>query len=209
MARVGLLGGTFNPPHLGHLVLAQEVHAQLGLDRIELVPLHTPTHKEAPGDPGPEVRVELCRLAIGDDPRFRVNPIEVERGGPSYTVATLAAIRAMCPSDELTFIVGGDQAQALPTWNEPERVLSLATLAVGERTGVKRQDIAARLAGLAPPDRLQFFDMPRLDISSSAIRRRVADGRPIRYLVPDAVAQAITDRSLYREVAEDPLRSTA
>lgn len=205
MARVGILGGTFNPPHVGHLVMAQEAHAQLGLDRVLWIPNGTPPHKEAPDDPGAAVRLELCRAAIGDDDRFAVSAFEVERAGPSYTVDTLAAIRATSPSDELTFIVGGDQAQALPTWREPSRVLSLARLGVAERTGVRRQDLAERLSTVAGPDRYAFFDMPRIDVSSSLVRRRLADGRPVRYLVPDAVLAEIRGRGLYRVGA----RSTA
>lgn len=209
MASIGLLGGTFNPPHLGHLLMAQEAWSQLGLDRVELMPVHTPPHKEAVGDPGPEVRLELCRLAVGDDPRLSVSAFEVERPGPSWTVATLAAIRETSPQDELTFIVGGDQAQALPTWREPQRVLELARLAVAERSGVRRQDIVERLDGLCDAARITFFDMPRMDVSSSEVRTRVAAGRPVRYLVPDAVARAIAARSLYLEGVAVPPRSTA
>jgi nicotinate-nucleotide adenylyltransferase len=209
VARIGLLGGTFNPPHIGHLVMAQEALDQLDLDRVELVPVHTPPHKEAMGDPGPEKRLALTREAVGDDPRFVVNDVEVRRGGPSFTVDTLDEIHATNPGDELTFIVGGDQALALPTWREPERVLSLARLAVGEREGVRRQDIATRVAKVAAPERVVFFDMPRLDVSSSVIRRRVAEGRPVRWLVPDAVAHAIDAQRLYRGVVATPSGGSA
>jgi nicotinate-nucleotide adenylyltransferase len=198
MASIGILGGTFNPPHLGHVVCAQEAVAQLGLDRVVLMPVAVPPHKEAADDPGAAVRVELCRLAAGDDPRLSVSTLEVDRGGPSYTADTLREIHATGPGDDLTFIVGGDMAFSLPTWREPEAVLSLATLAVAERSGVRREDIAQRLAPLGGADRVRFFDMPRLDVSSSDIRRRVAAGQPIRYLVPDAVAIEIEARDLYR-----------
>src|SRR3712207_648886 len=103
MPRVGILGGTFNPPHVGHLVMAQEAHAQLGLDRVVLMPVARPPHKEAPDDPGAEVRYELCRRAIGQDERFAVSRLELDRGGPSYTVDTLREIHASAPGDELTF----------------------------------------------------------------------------------------------------------
>ena len=118
--------------------------------------------------------------------------------GRSYTVDTLKRLHESSPADELTFIMGGDMAYALPTWHEPEAVLSLATLGVAEREGVGRADITEHLAGLAGADRIRFFDMPRLDISSSLIRRRVAAGQPIRYLVPDAVADYIDSEGLYR-----------
>jgi nicotinate-nucleotide adenylyltransferase len=195
---VGLLGGTFNPPHLGHLVCGQEACAQLALDRVVLMPVHAPPHKEAERDPGVEHRVELCRRAVAGDERFSVSRLEADTPGRSYTVDTLRRLHESSPEDELTFIMGGDMAHALPTWHQPEAVLKLATLGVAEREGIRRADIVQHLAGLAGADRLRFFDMPRLDISSSEIRRRVAAGRPIRYLVPDAVAAYIESEGLYR-----------
>ena len=202
MARVGLLGGTFNPPHLGHLVCAQEAYVQLGLDRVLLVPTYVPPHKVAEGDPGVEHRVAMCRAAVAGDPRLDVCLAEVRRGGPSFTVDTLRTLHADAPGDELTFIVGGDMAHSLPTWREPEAVLALATLGVAEREGLSRAAIAEQLAGLAgAPERLRFFDMPRMDISSSLIRRRVAAGRPVRYLVPDAVDAQIARERLYGAAA--------
>ena len=123
--------------------------------------------------------------------------MELDRPGPSWTVDTLRAIHATAPGDELTFIVGGDQAHGLPTWREPEAVLALATLAVAERAGVRRDDVRTRLAGLEGAERVAFFDMPRIDISSSDIRRRVAARRPIRHLVPRAVATYIGEQGLY------------
>lgn len=198
MARVGILGGTFNPPHIAHLVCAQEARAQLGLDRVVLMPVHTPPHKEVVADPGAAVRLALCQAAAEGDPGLEVSALEVDRGGPSWTVDTLRAIHARAPGDELTFIVGGDQAQGLPTWRAPAEILERAVLAVAEREGILREDVRARLEDLAPEDRLVFFDMPRIDISSSQLRRRVAAGRPIRHLVPERVAELIAERGLYR-----------
>jgi nicotinate-nucleotide adenylyltransferase len=199
MARIGILGGTFNPPHVGHLVMAQEAQDQLGLDRVDLMPVHTPPHKELQDDPGAAVRAELCRLAVGDDPRLRVSTFEVDRPGPSYTVQTLRELAAASPEDELTFIVGGDMAHSLPTWREPAELLQLATLAVAERAGIRREDIAERLRGLAASgDRVRFFDMPRIDLSSSDIRRRAREGRPVRHLVAPGVARYVDAHGLYR-----------
>jgi nicotinate-nucleotide adenylyltransferase len=197
VARVGLLGGTFNPPHTGHLVCAQEAVSQLGLDRALLVPVHAPPHKELPADPGAEARVAMCRLAVEGNPQLGVSLVDVERPGPSYTVDTLEALAG---EDDLTFIVGGDMAWSLPTWREPERILSLARLGVAERDGVLRADILDHLTAALPvaADRIDFFDMPRLDISSSSIRRRVAAGLPIRYLVPDTVAGYVETEGIYR-----------
>ncbi|MBB4663822.1 nicotinate-nucleotide adenylyltransferase [Conexibacter arvalis] len=199
--RVGILGGTFNPPHLAHLVCAQEAHSQLGLDRVLLMPAGEPPHKTvAPGDPSPEQRFELCRLAVAGDERFEVSRIELERPGRSYTADTLRLLHERAPEDELVFIVGGDMAASFPSWREPEAVLSLATLAVAERRGSKRDAIERALEPLAGSERVTYFDMPRIDLSSSELRARVAQGRPIRYLVPDAVAEAIAAEGLYHGV---------
>jgi nicotinate-nucleotide adenylyltransferase len=198
---VGLLGGTFNPPHVAHLVCAMEARDQLGLDEVRLVVAGVPPHKEVPDDPGVEVRLELCRLAAEGEPGLEVSRVEADRPGPSYTVDTLRALHDEAPEDDLTFIVGGDMAYALPTWREPEAVLELARLAVAEREGVRRADILERLTGAGlpgVPERISFFEIPRLDVSSSQLRRRVAAGRPIRHLVPQAVADRIASLGLYR-----------
>ncbi len=197
MALVGILGGTFNPPHVAHLVCASEAADQLGLERVLLMPAAIPPHKEMPADPGGEERLELCRLAVAGEERLDVCPLEVERGGRSYTVDTL---EALADEDELTFIVGGDMAWSLPEWREPERVLELARLGVAEREGVRPADILDHLASALPAAaaRIDFFDMPRLDISSTELRRRVAEGRPIRHLVPAAVAEYVAEQGLYR-----------
>ncbi len=199
--RVGLLGGTFNPPHIGHLVCASQALGQLGLDRILLVPVHEPPHKGIEIDPGVAHRVELCRLAVAGDEQLDVSLSDADVPGPSYTVDTLRRLHERSPGEQLTFIVGGDMALSLPTWREPEAILELAEVAVAEREGIRRIDIIDRLTGL-PADRIHFFDMPRLDVSSSLIRRYVATGRPIRHLVPEGVERYIADAGLYR--AEDP-----
>jgi nicotinate-nucleotide adenylyltransferase len=204
VSAVGILGGTFNPPHLGHLVCAQEALVQLGLDRVVLMPVARPPHKEARDDPGPQARAVLCDLAVAGDPRLEVSRLEVERGGASFTVDTLRELHARAPEQDLSFIVGGDMAESLPSWREPEAVLRLARLAVAERSGVRRDDIAHRLAPLHTGDRVRFFDMPRIDISSSLVRSHVAAGRPVRYLVPDAVAEEIERRGYYRQLAGRP-----
>jgi nicotinate-nucleotide adenylyltransferase len=195
--RLGLLGGTFNPPHIGHLVCATHALDELELDRVLLVPVNQPPHKAAEADPGVEHRVELCRRAVAGNEQLDVSLVDAEVPGPSFTVGTLSRLHDRCPGDQLTFIVGGDMAFSLPTWREPEAILELAELGVAEREGVRRTDIVERLSGLGT-DNVRFFDMPRLDISSSQIRRMVAGGRSIRYLVPDAVADYIEHEGLYR-----------
>jgi nicotinate-nucleotide adenylyltransferase len=195
--RLGILGGTFNPPHIGHLICAQEAHTQLELDRIVLMPAGVPPHKQVEADPGVEARYSLCRAAVEGDERFVVSRQELDRPGRSFTVDTLRALHDHSPQDDITFIAGGDMARSLPSWREPEAVLSLATLAVAERAAAKRDAIVAAIAPLAGSERVRFFDMPRVDVSSSLVRERVKAGRPIRYFVPDAVADAIAQNDWY------------
>jgi nicotinate-nucleotide adenylyltransferase len=195
--RLGILGGTFNPPHLGHLIAAQEAHHQLGLDRVLLIPARIPPHKPVEHEPGAEHRLELCRRAVGSDPRFAVSDLELARPGPSYTVDTLEELHSQTPDSQLFLIVGGDVAAGLPRWHEPERVLSLATVAVARRRGTARSAVNQALARIAGGDRAEFFQMPRIGLSSTMVRRRVRAGAPIKYLVPDAVASYIDEHQLY------------
>jgi nicotinate-nucleotide adenylyltransferase len=195
--RVGILGGAFNPPHIGHLVCAQEALVQLELEKVVFMPFGQPPHRELEADPGAEARVELVELAIAGDPRFEVSRLEVDRSGPSYTADTLRELRDKAVDDELFLILGGDQAAALARWHEPEAVLSLATVAVVERSNWSRNAIGITLSRLPGANRIRYLDMPILQVSSSAIRRRVAAGRPIRYLVPDTVVEHIEKKKLY------------
>jgi nicotinate-nucleotide adenylyltransferase len=198
LSQVGILGGGFNPPHIGHLILAQEALGQLGLDRVLLMPYGEPSHRVLDDDPGADVRLALCELAVGDDERFAVSRVEVDRGGPVYTVDTLRELSASSPDDSLVLLLGGDQAASLRTWRSPEEVLSLvAVVAVAERDEWRRAEIVERLGPLCSEERLRFFDMPRIDISSSMIRLRARAGRPIRYLVPDKVARFVDTEGLY------------
>lgn len=184
--------------------MAQAALEELELDRVVLMPASKPPHKEVRDDPGGEIRAGLCRLAVAGDPRLEVSTLEVARGGRSYTVDTLRELHDRDPDHALTFIVGGDMAQSVPTWHEPRALLALARLGVAERAGIRRQDILQRLAPLGSDDRVDFFDMPRIDIASSDVRRRAAEGRSLRYLVPDGVADAIAARGLYRPPAGRP-----
>jgi nicotinate-nucleotide adenylyltransferase len=197
--RLGILGGTFNPPHLGHLVCAQEAYRALELDRVLLVPARIPPHKPVEHEPGPEHRLELCRLAVCDDDRFEVSDIELGRDGPSYTVDTLQELTSKASTSELFLIVGGDIAVGLPRWRDPERVLDLATLAIAKRRGTARSAVQTSLDALRGGEHAQFFEMPRIGVSSTMIRRRVRAGQPIRYLVPDRVAEYIDSHDLYAQ----------
>jgi nicotinate-nucleotide adenylyltransferase len=198
--RIGILGGTFNPPHLGHLICAQEAYLQLGLDRVTLIPARIPPHKAVEDEPGAEHRLELCRLATRADERFDVSDLEIGRDGPSYTVDTLEELHSSAPDHELFLIVGGDIAAGLPNWHEPERVLSLATLAVAKRRGTSRAAVDDALAVLRGGERTRFFRMPRIAISSTMLRDRVRCGQSIRYYVPDPVASYVERHRLYAGV---------
>jgi nicotinate-nucleotide adenylyltransferase len=195
--RVGIFGGAFNPPHIGHLVCAQEALLQLELDRVLFVPVGEAPHREIALDPGAEARLEMVELAVGDDDRFATSRIELDREGPSYTVDTLTQLGKESPKDELFLILGGDQAAALASWHEPERVLELATVAVFERASWGRNAIVIKIGRLPGARDVRYLDMPLIQVSSSGIRRRVRDGLPIRYLVPEKVASFIEEKALY------------
>jgi nicotinate-nucleotide adenylyltransferase len=195
--RIGIFGGTFNPPHLGHLICAQEAYLQLQLDQVMLIPARVPPHKPVEEEPGAEHRLELCRLAVQRDERFTVSEIEIDRPGPSYTVDTLAELHSWAPDNELFLIVGGDIAAGFAQWHQPERVLSLATLAVAKRRGTARRSVNAALDQLMGGERAAFFRMPRIALSSTMIRGRVRAKQPIQYLVPDSVIRYIDEHHLY------------
>jgi len=203
---VGILGGTFNPPHLGHLAVARHAQEELGLERVLLMPAHTPPHKAAAKDPGPEHRLQMCRLLVAGADGLSACGLEIERGGPSYTVDTLKAIHASHPDAELTFIVGADTAGTLASWREPAQLLELARLAVAARSGSARELVLETVAGLAggegdgqaPGAEVRFLEMPAIEISSSMVRRRVAREEPIEELVAPAVAGYIAEHGLYR-----------
>lgn len=194
---VGILGGTFDPIHHGHLVIGEEAREALGLERVLFVPAAAPPHK--PGRPvtDPAHRLAMARLAVADNPAFAVSAVEVERGGSSYTVETLDAVRA----DGLLepwLILSSEALAGFPTWRNPSRILDLARLAVVPRGGHDPLGPAwfeARFPGRG--DRVRFLSGPLLPISGSVVRRRAAAGRSVRYLVPDAVARYIADHDLY------------
>ena len=194
---IGVLGSAFNPPHLGHLALAQEALWQLGLAEVVLVPTGEAPHKRIADDPGREVRMEMTRLAAEDDERFSISELEVEREGPSYTYETLEVLAEQRGERELVFVMGADAAVGLESWRRPERVVELASLAVARRAGVSDADVAEvmRSLGCEGP---AMLEMPQFGVSSSAVRDRAKHGRPLRYLVPDAVAELIEEKGIYR-----------
>ena len=193
-----MLGSAFNPPHLGHLALAQEAAWQLGLEEVVLVPTGQAPHKRIADDPGKEARMEMTRRAAADDDRFSVSALEVEREGPSYTYETLEALAEDRVDTQLVFVMGADAAVGLESWRKPERVVELASLAVARRAGVSDADVAESMRSLGCEGRATMLEMPQFGVSSSAVRERAKQGRPLRYLVPDAVADFIAEREIYR-----------
>jgi nicotinate-nucleotide adenylyltransferase len=192
---LGILGGTFNPPHRGHVALAKHARSELGLGHVVLMPAHSPPHKAVAGDPGPEQRLQMCRLAVAGETGLEVCSLEIKRGGPSYTVDSLRAIHESHPHTELTFIVGADMARTVSAWREPQALVELASLAVAEREDVGREAVLRALRPLRAE--VSFLEMPMVEISSSMVRERVAEDRPVDDLVGGAVAEYIAEQGLY------------
>jgi nicotinate-nucleotide adenylyltransferase len=197
-AAIGVLGSAFNPPHLGHLALAQEALWQLGLAEVILVPTGNAPHKRIAEDPGRQARMEMTRLATAADDRFSVSSLEVDREGPSYTYETLEALAEERADRKLVFVMGADAAVGLESWREPERVVELASLAVARSEGVADAEVATVMRSLGCEDRATMLEMPRFGVSSSAVRERAKEGRPLRYLVPQPVADYIEAEGIYR-----------
>jgi len=199
--RIGILGGAFNPPHLGHLICAQEAHRQLGLDVVVLIPVGEAPHRTIDQDPGAEMRFRLCERAVAGDARLSLSRLEIDRGGRSFTVETLRVLRERAGADERVLVMGGDQAATLPEWRDPRAVLELACVAVADRGDLSRRRVEDAVASVGADSKLRFFDMPRIDISSTLVRGRAAAGESIRYLVPDPVADFIAEHDLYKAAA--------
>jgi nicotinate-nucleotide adenylyltransferase len=178
-------------------VLAQEAAFQLGLDEVLLVPVGESPYKRIDPDPGPEVRLHMARLAAESDELLSASDLETARQGPSYTFRTLELLSEARPKDDLIFLMGADVAAGLEGWREPKRVLELARLGIAGRPGAAVDGAEAVLERLGARDRAQLVEMPEIGISSTGIRRRVAEGRPIRHLVADGVAELIVERGLY------------
>ena len=193
---MGLMGGTFDPIHVGHLAIAEEARDALGLDRILFVPAGRPPHKREIDVSQVDDRVAMVALAISDNPAFELCRIEVDRPGPSYTVDT---VEALADEADLTVILSVETFVELPTWHEPERLFAAARVAVVPREGYPAPD-PAWLSAMFPgrERRVTYLEGPRLGLSSTAIRARVSAGRSIRYLVPASVEAYIADKHLYR-----------
>lgn len=199
--RLGLFGGSFDPVHYGHLLLAECCREQCRLDEVWFVPAAVPPHKQDRQLSPAEARVEMLQLAIAGHEAFSVDRYEIDRGGVSYTVDTLRHVRREFPEEEPFLLMGADMLCDLPHWHEADQICRLAIPAVVGRPGPGQPDFG-RLAGLAPPERIALarqheVHMPQIELSSEEIRRRVAEGSSIRYQTPRAVEKYIETHQLY------------
>jgi nicotinate-nucleotide adenylyltransferase len=197
--RLGIFGGTFDPPHLGHLILAAESCDQLALTHLLWVLTPTPPHKLKQPITPLEHRLSMLQLLIADEPRFELSRIEMERHGPHYTLDTLRILAEVHQGADLVLLVGGDSLHDLPTWHRPtDLVAACSEIGVMRRPGdpIDLSRLEAALPGIG--DKLRFVEAPLLEISSSEIRRRIAIGRSFRYYLPSPIYQYIQDHRLYR-----------
>jgi nicotinate-nucleotide adenylyltransferase len=199
--RVGILGGTFSPPHHGHVIAAQEARLQLDLDLVRLIPVGTPPHREldADADPGDDLRLSMTKLAVIGQPGLEVSTIELEREGTSYSVDTLEALVDQEPDTQFVLIIGADQAMSLGNWREPERIGQLAEIAVATRVDHNREEAFAEVVRATDGKEPLLIEMPRIDISSTMIRDRVYSGATVAHLVPAGIPELIQEAGLYRE----------
>jgi nicotinate-nucleotide adenylyltransferase len=191
VTRLGLMGGTFDPIHHGHLVAAEEARSALDLAKVLFVPAGSPWQKERDDVSAGDHRLAMTQLATEDNPSFDVSTIELDREGPTYTIDTLRAVHEQYPADDLYFITGADAISQILTWKDPDEILELACFVAVTRPGHDLGDLRER------GERIVILEIPALAISSTDIRERVASGRPIRYLVPDQVRRYIDEQALY------------
>jgi len=197
--RIGVLGGTFDPPHVGHLWLATLAADAMGLERVVFMPAAQPPHKQGQPITSAASRLLMTRLAIGAEGLFELSLIEMERSGPSFTVDSVEELRALYEDASLFLVMAADSLAQIDSWHEPDRLLSLIEWVVGPRPGAAPPDRAALHERFGPAaERIHLVNGPALDVSSSEIRQRVAAGRAIRYLVPRAVEELISEQHLYR-----------
>jgi len=197
--RIGILGGTFDPPHVGHLWLATLAADSLGLRRVLFMPAAQPPHKRRRGMSSITERLLMTRLAIAGNPQFELSMLEVGRPGPSYTVNSVEELRRSHADAQLFLLMAADSLARIDEWREPDRLLSLIEWAVGPRPGSELPEAAAlRKRFGAAARRIHLLDGPSLDVSATEIRSRVAAGKAIRYLVPQAVEELILEKGLYR-----------
>ncbi|MEO5509974.1 MAG: nicotinate-nucleotide adenylyltransferase [Longimicrobiales bacterium] len=190
--KLGIYGGTFDPPHIGHLIVAQDACEELGLDRVLFIPAGAPPHKRDHVITPAPLRLRMLEAAISGDVRFAIETLELTRPGPSYSVDTLEELSTRYPGAELFLLLGADQYREFHTWREPARVAALSRIAV-----LRRGDTAEIAAADMEVFRAQWVSVTRIDVSSTDIRRRMAAGQSVRFLVPDAVEKLLLKEGLY------------
>ncbi|MEN6371595.1 MAG: nicotinate-nucleotide adenylyltransferase [Armatimonadota bacterium] len=196
-ARIGIIGGTFDPIHIGHLIIAEEARYQFRLDRLIFIPAGVPPHKPNQPITDKEQRFNMTVLATEDNPAFEVSRIEIDRSGPSYAVDTLAELKKIYGNDtRLFFIIGADAILEILTWYEPEKLRCMCRFIATTRPGYRLSDVKKKLPE-EYLERITFMDAPGVDISATDLRSRVASGRTIKYMVPKAVEDYIIDNKLY------------
>ncbi|MFV0445294.1 MAG: nicotinate-nucleotide adenylyltransferase [Planctomycetaceae bacterium] len=195
--RVGIYGGTFDPVHYGHLLLAEQCRELLALEAVWFLPAAVPPHKQGVEISSAEDRVAMLELALAGQPAFRVERLELNRGGTSYTVDTLGQLRTLHPAIEPVLLIGADSLHDLPTWRAPVEILSLAEVAAVNRgrTAIDLTPIHSRLP--ASQGRIVAIDMPGMDLSATDIRRRVREGKSIRFMLPRGVEEFVWQHALY------------
>lgn len=198
VARLGVLGGTFDPPHYGHLILAEVAHDQLDLDRVIWVPAADPPHKEGQPITPARHRLAMLDIALSANSQFVISRVDMDRPGPHYTVDLLDVLRSENPAAQLFFLMGGDSLRDLPSWHEPSRLVEKCTLAVMPRPGYdyNLDELQQQVPGLS--EHVVFLEAPQIDLSATDIGKRVQAGRTIRYLVPPGVEDYIEAHGLYR-----------
>ena len=197
--QIGLFGGTFDPPHLGHLILASEAYSQLGLDRLLWILTPEPPHKQDQNITSVEHRLAMVNLAIQDNPTFELSRVELDRPGPHYTLETIQLVAEQFPDSDITPIIGGDSLRDLPKWNRPTELLQAChRIGVMRRPGEQEniEDLEMQLPGIS--SKVQYVDAPLLEIASRELRNRIADGKPFRYYLHPAVYEYINSHHLYR-----------
>lgn len=203
MKKIGIMGGTFNPIHYGHLILAESAYEQLGLDKVLFMPSKNPPHKIIPGNITQEQRVEMISLSIKDNPHFELSMLELNREGITYTADTLTFLTEENQDTEYFFILGGDSLKQLHTWSRPELVCKMCTIVAAERDDMDKEQLQGQIDKLKEryKARIILTDMLAIRISSSDIRARAAAGRTIKYYLPETVEKYIIENMLYKELS--------
>lgn len=193
--RIGIYGGSFNPPHIAHLIVAEQVRSQFGLDKVLWIPNYIPPHKSTEAFASPEDRLEMTRLATQSHAAFEISSIELDRKGTSFMIDTIHSLKEKAPEDAFYLIIGGDSLADFMTWHQPESIVAQVPLLVYRRPG-NNQGVTS--AEKTYPDRVHFVDAPGMEISSKVIRGMLYSNKSIRYLVPDSVLTYIQQNQLYR-----------